>query len=136
MSPLFFEQLAPIKIPLIQRFYKQHYPSAKVKKDELVIIAREESTLCAVVRFRQIEHYQLLTGMVVDQTKRNQGVGHRLLAFVNNITSMIQYTVLLFEHLAEFYQHHHFCRQHPDHLPPAIKTLYSRYCRQGKKFSP
>ncbi|CAM3858160.1 N-acetylglutamate synthase [Vibrio aerogenes CECT 7868] len=137
MNQLLFEQLDPIKIPLIQRFYKQHYPSGKAKKDEQVIIAKDnQHQICAAVRFRHISNYQLLTGMTVATEKRQQGIGHQLLTFCEQRILHEQVYCFALAHLKDFYTTHHFRYQEPDTLPEAIRTLYFRYTRQGKVLIP
>ncbi|SHO58029.1 GNAT family N-acetyltransferase [Vibrio quintilis] len=137
MNQLLFEQLDPIKIPLIQRFYKQHYPAGKAKKDELVIIAKDsQHHICAAVRFRNISPYQLLTGMTVATEKRQQGVAHQLLTFCEQQILNEQVYCFALPYLEDFYRAHHFRSQKADELPGLVHTLYQRYTRQGKQLVP
>lgn len=76
-----FQQFAPIKLPLIKRFYKNHYPGSKPKSDEQVIVALKDREIVGVVRFRMIGQYRLLTGMAVEAQSRQQGIGKQLLDY-------------------------------------------------------
>ena len=81
MSAMQIEQLDPMKLPLVSRLYKSFYPSGKAKKDELTLVGYMENQMAAVVRFRTIEQYRLLTGMLVVPDFRGQGLGHELMCY-------------------------------------------------------
>lgn len=136
MVKLQFERLEPVKLPLLQRFYKQHYPSTKPKKTELIIIARREGQLCAAVRFRPIEHYQLLTGMAVDETMRSNGIGHQLLAYCQEQILDSRVYCFAFPWLKDFYQTHGFKTIDSENLPNSLKILLKRYQNGGKSLIP
>ncbi|MDP4491861.1 GNAT family N-acetyltransferase [Vibrio sp. AH4] len=131
-----FQQFDPIKLPLIKRFYKTHYPGTKPKSDESIVVALENTEIVAVVRFRRICTYRLLTGMAVKANLRQTGIGKQLLHYcrkeqLNHDTYCFAYT-----HLEHFYQQGDFVRIEPLALPPELNILYERYSRTGKDLIP
>ncbi len=131
-----FQQFAPIKLPLIKRFYKNHYPGSKPKSDEQVIVALKDHEIVGVVRFRMIGQYRLLTGMAVEAQSRQQGIGKQLLDYcqkqwLNPATFCFAYT-----HLEHFYQQGHFIQISPNTLPAELHLLFERYSRSGKDLIP
>ncbi|MDW6002115.1 GNAT family N-acetyltransferase [Vibrio mangrovi] len=137
MNHLSCEILDPLKLPLVQRFYKQHYPIAKAKRDEQICIAKLTNQLCAVVRFRHIgSTYRLLTGMAVSRELREQGIGHQLLSYCEENVLDQQVFCFAYRHLESFYHQHHFVTQSVHELPAEIKQLYLRYSHQGREILP
>ncbi|EKO3487517.1 GNAT family N-acetyltransferase [Vibrio fluvialis] len=136
MPTLQFEHIDPIKLPLIKRFYKQHYASTKPKSDELMIGAYREQGLCAVVRFRQIAQYRLLTGMAVDSNQRGCGIGLALLNYCGKHILQHNDYCFAYSHLAEFYRKAAFIPVKADALPAELQTLLNRYSSSGKDLIP
>jgi N-acetylglutamate synthase-like GNAT family acetyltransferase len=136
MVNLEFEKLDTLKLPLVQRFYKSHYPATKPKKNELVIVARRSGDICAVVRFRPIEQFQLLTGMVVNEQYRRQGIGHQLLNYCQQDMISNQVYCFAFTWLASFYQQHDFRTIDIEQLPNSLYILFQRYQNSGKSLVP
>ncbi len=133
MNQVKIEVLDPVKMPLVSRLYKAHYPSGKAKKDELTIVAYQNNTLVGVVRFRSIDKYRLLTGMLVVPECRAQGIGHQLMAYCQqNVLSEGDYC-FAYEHLESFYSQYGFEAVEGGELPNPLKVLYERYCNSGKK---
>lgn len=133
MSELKIEVLEPIKLPLVTRLYKAHYPSGKAKKDELTIVGYQRNQLVAVVRFRSLDRFRLLTGMLVVPECRDQGLGHQLMEFCQkNVLGEGDYC-FAYEHLESFYSQHGFEVVKMDELPNPLKVLFERYCNSGKK---
>ncbi|MEZ8107242.1 GNAT family N-acetyltransferase [Vibrio cortegadensis] len=136
MSEVKIEQLDPIKIPLIKKLYKDHYPSAKAKKSELIITISESNQLSGVVRFREIEHFRLLTGMLTIPKKRGMGLANKLMAHCkSNILTRSDYC-FAYNHLELFYQKHCFIRVEVDDMPNSVKCLFLRYVNSGKDLIP
>ncbi|ENM5895641.1 GNAT family N-acetyltransferase [Vibrio mimicus] len=131
-----FQQFDPIKLPLIKRFYKMHYPGTKPKSDEQIIVALEKTEIIAVVRFRAIGVHRLLTGMTVKEQNRQQGIGKQLLhhcqrEWLNHSTYCFAYA-----HLENFYQQSSFVRIETFELPSELSILFERYSRSGKDLIP
>ena len=133
MSVLTIETLDPIKLPLVARLYKQYYPSGKAKKDELTIVGYEQANMVAVVRFRNIEEYRLLTGMLVVPERREQGLGHQLMAHCREQVLTANDFCFAHQHLESFYAQHGFTTQQEQDLPNSLKQLFQRYSNSGKK---
>ncbi len=136
MPTLKFEHLDPIKLPLLKRFYKQHYSSTKPKSDELTIVAYENNAMKAVVRFRTIANYRLLTGMVVDESSRGKGIGLQLLRYCyDNILQKNDFC-FSYAHLQHFYEQAQFQKLETEALPGELKSLFIRYNQSGKNLIP
>ncbi|WP_159656101.1 GNAT family N-acetyltransferase [Vibrio atypicus] len=133
MSVLTIETLDPIKLPLVARLYKQYYPSGKAKKDELTIVGYEQANMVAVVRFRNIEEYRLLTGMLVVPEQREKGFGHQLMAHCREQILTANDYCFAYQHLESFYTQHGFITQQEQQLPNSLKQLFQRYSNSGKK---
>ncbi|WP_084715804.1 GNAT family N-acetyltransferase [Vibrio galatheae] len=121
------ETLDPIKLPLVSRLYKAYYPSGKAKKDELTITGSIENQLVAVVRFRTIEQYRLLTGMLVTPDHRGAGLGHQLMAHCTEQVLSEQDFCFAYAHLEAFYTQHGFKTIEVELLPNSLKGLFDRY---------
>ncbi|KHD23496.1 acyltransferase [Vibrio caribbeanicus] len=133
MSSLTIDVLDPIKLPLVARLYKQYYPSGKAKKDELTIVGYWEQQLAAVVRFRSIEQYRLLTGMLVVPDQREKGLGHQLMDYCQDkVLTGLDYC-FAYQHLESFYAQHGFVLIEESALPNALRQLFIRYSASGKK---
>lgn len=133
MTPLRIELLDPIKLPLVTRLYKAHYPSAKAKKNETTIVCYQYDALCGVVRFRPLDTFRLLTGMLVLPEYRGQGVAHQLMHYCQQHILGHQDYCFAYTHLAPFYAQHGFVSVSTEQLPPPLKELFERYCRSGKQ---
>ncbi|MFV0450126.1 MAG: GNAT family N-acetyltransferase [Vibrio sp.] len=136
MPTLKFEHLDPIKLPLLKRFYKQHYPGSKPKSDELSIVAYDETLIVAVVRFRPIANYRLLTGMVVSESNRGKGIGSELLRYCQQEVLSSNDFCFSYTHLQNFYQQANFKKIEVETLPSELRTLFVRYCQSGKDLIP
>lgn len=133
MEDISIEQLEPLKLPLVQKLYKQHYPSAKAKKDELIFVAYCHNELCAVVRFKKIDKWRLLTGMLVIPSYRGRGVAHLLIQKCNELILNNHDYCFAFEHLVPFYGQHGFSIVEHKDLPNPLGHLFERYCNSGKR---
>ncbi|USD65414.1 GNAT family N-acetyltransferase [Vibrio sp. SCSIO 43136] len=136
MTQLRFEQIEPIKLPLVKRFYKQHYPAGKAKSDELIIAAYSGPAMVAVVRFRHIEETRLLTGMVVDTKYRSQGIGAALMAYCQQQILRDQDYCFALEHLENFYCRFGFETTDTTNMPGCLQNLFKRYTQSGKSLKP
>lgn len=135
MSPLHIEVLDPIKLPLVARLYKSYYPSGKAKKDELILVGYIEQQITSVVRFRHIEEYRLLTGMLVVPDLREKGLGHQLMTHCEQLVLTQHDFCFAYQHLESFYAQHGFQTVEPQQLPNSLKNLFERYS-QTKRLIP
>lgn len=132
MPKLTFSQLEPIKLPIVARFYKEHYPAGKPKRDETIFLTYQENTLIGSVRFKSIDKHQLLTGMLIHPEYRQQGIGHQLMAFCAQSINLTGCYCFAFEHLVPFYSQHGFQILEPQELPLSLQGRFNRYCNSGK----
>ena len=132
MSTMQIEVLDPMKLPLVARLYKTYYPSGKAKKDELTIVGCLEGQMVSVVRFRSIEQYRLLTGMLVVPGQRDRGLGHQLMAHCTQKVMNTNDYCFAYLHLEQFYGQHGFMAIAVDELPNSLKGLFERYARTKK----
>ncbi|MFC5078998.1 hypothetical protein VTH8203_04683 [Vibrio thalassae] len=132
MDTLKFGLLDPIKLPIAKKLYKAHYPAGKPKSDERILTLSQNNSLCALVRFRTIEQYRLMTGMLVLPDSRQQGIGHYFMTQLqqNELTNN-DYCFAL-QHLQAFYGQHGFEVISQEALPNSLKQLFSRYIQSGK----
>ncbi|GLQ73178.1 GNAT family N-acetyltransferase [Vibrio penaeicida] len=135
MSELEVKKLDPTLLPLVKRFYKQYYPSAKPKSDELILGGYLNGTLVSTVRFRTIEDSRLLTGMLVAKEHQNKGLGHNLLVFCQDDILQEGDFCFAYEHLNNFYHSHGFRTVEIEDLPNGLRNLFIRYLRSGKKLN-
>ncbi len=136
MPTLKFEHLDPIKLPLLKRFYKLHYPGTKPKSDELTVVAYSQQSMVAVVRFRSVANYRLLTGMTVSCDSRGKGIGTELLNYCRHNILQKNDFCFSYAHLQNFYDQAHFRKIEVEALPSELKTLFIRYCQSGKDLIP
>lgn len=133
---LIIEVLNPIKLPLIKKLYKAHYPAGRAKKDELIITVCSEGSILALLRMKTIEASRLLTGMLVVPQARGTGVGKALLAHCEeNIFRPGDYC-FAFMHLESYYSLYGFKAIDSSALPNSLKMAYQRYVDSGKDLIP
>ncbi|WP_226971503.1 MULTISPECIES: GNAT family N-acetyltransferase [Vibrio] len=130
------ERLDPIKLPLVKKLYKAYYPGAKAKKEEHIVVAYKENQIVGLVRFKPIEEYLLLTGMLVVPAHREQGVGHTLLSYCQESILKNHCYCFAYRHLPPFYAQHGFKTIDVDAIPNSLKHRYLRYCESGKDLIP
>lgn len=132
MRQIHIKPLDPIKLPLVQKLYKAFYPSAKPKRDELILTAYLQSELAAVVRFRQIDQYRLMTGMLVIPKYRGQSVGEQLLSYCQQQVLNSRDFCFAYPYLESYYSKYGFVKHENEPLPAEINLLYERYTASGK----
>ncbi|CAM4320926.1 GNAT family N-acetyltransferase [Vibrio neonatus] len=132
MNSLTIKYLEPIRLPILKKLYKSHYPSAKIKGGEQILVAESNSSIVGVVRFRTIDKWQLLTGMMVIPEARQQGIASRLLQHCK--TDILNDSVYCFayQHLQAMYSAHGFRCIDLEVLPSTLQKLYLRYTQAGK----
>ncbi len=136
MSEVNFQQIESIKIPLIKPIYKAFYPSAKPKKNEQIIVGYKQQQIICVVRFRPIERYSLLTGMLVIPAYRQQGIANQLLTFCQAHHLSENSFCFAYQHLESLYKSVGFRVIEVEQLPNSLQQLFIRYTGSGKKLLP
>ncbi|GAL29274.1 predicted acyltransferase [Vibrio variabilis] len=132
MDTLNFGVLDPIKLPIAKKLYKAHYPAGKPKSDERILTLSRNQSLSALVRFRTIEQYRLMTGMLVLPEQRGAGLGHQLMTYLEQGELKDGDYCFALSHLESFYSQHGFETIDEDSLPNPLKQLFSRYIGGGK----
>lgn len=122
--------LDPQMMPLVKPIYKAHYPSARPNKSEVIVVAYLESKIIGLVRFKPLDPYFLLTGMLVIPEYRGLGIGHQLLAFCRQEILNQKYFCFSYQHLERFYGQHGFSSQAK--IPSFIQSRFEKYKAQGK----
>ena len=135
-SSLIIEVLNPIKLPLIKRLYKAHYPAGRAKRDELIITASIDNSIVALLRMKTVEKSRLLTGMLVVPKYRGTGVGEALLEHCTSKVFNYGDYCFAFSHLENYYAQHGFKTIESTELPNSLKMAYLRYVESGKDFIP
>lgn len=128
--------LEAIKYPLVQKLYKSHYSSGRVKSDERVIAAYHSHEMIGVLRLKSVGEHRLLTGMVVVPTYRKQKIGSVMLQYCKHNELQATDYCFSYVHLESFYQQHGFKTLDALQLPEQLLTLFSTYCRSGKALVP
>ncbi|CDU07754.1 putative Acyl-CoA N-acyltransferase [Vibrio coralliirubri] len=136
MNNVIITQLDPVKVPLVKRFYKEHYPTGKANKSELIYSLLLDNELCGVVRFRTIENNRLLTGMAISKQHRGQQLGSQLMGYCAQHTLTEDDYCFAYAHLTNFYARHKFVQVDPKDLPNGLRVLYERYSNSGKDLIP
>lgn len=136
MNNVIITQLDPVKVPLVKRFYKEHYPTGKANKSELIYSLLLDDELCGVVRFRAIEDSRLLTGMAISKQYRGKQLGSQLMEYCAKHTLTENDYCFAYAHLTSFYGRHQFVQVDPKQLPNALRVLYERYSNSGKDLIP
>ena len=132
MMPLTYHVLTSIRFPLVNRFYKNHYPSGKAKRDEIIWIGESSQALICAVRFQCYADYQLMTGMAVHSEHRNQGIASALLKATQSQLKERSCYCFAFSHLSAFYQTHGFKIIDTQELPSDLRPRFERYNQHGK----
>lgn len=136
MSELIFQELEPIRLPLIKPIYKAFYPSAKPKKTETIIVGYLEHEIIAIVRFRPIDNANLLTGMLVIPKYRLSGVAKKLLQFCQSEYLTDSCYCFAYAHLKSLYLDAGFKVRKIEDLPDSLQQLFCRYTSNGKNLLP
>lgn len=125
-----FSWLQAIENPLVKPFYKQFMPHARVNRSEKIAVLRLNNTIVACARLRPIEEFELLTGMLVHPDLRGQGIGHQLLAGMQERLTEGRTFTFAFSHLADFYARHGFAVT--GRAPDEILQRFQAYQAQGR----
>ncbi|KLV04991.1 GNAT family N-acetyltransferase [Photobacterium ganghwense] len=132
MNKLRFHPIEPLRFPLINRLYKQHYPAGKAKKDEVIWIGEDNSAIHCCVRFKQFDGFQLMTGMLVIPDARGQKQGQQLLVAAQSQLEQAPCFCFAFSYLVDFYQATGFVPVPESELPESLQSRLTRYRLSGK----
>ncbi len=125
------EQLSPVQLPLVNKFYQQQRARSKAKGNERVYVTRRKLQIIAAARLADISACCFLTGVQVDNHYQRQGVAKTLLtAMLNDLTESC-YT-FPYQHLTGFYQQLGFVELAQQELPLPLQQRFVRYRGQGR----
>lgn len=133
MSQLHYNQLNPIRLPIVNKLYKELYPAGKAKRDEIIWVGESKQGIICCVRFKQIGDIQLLTGMLVKLEYRNQKIASQLLQQVKKQIEKAPCYCFAFQELEKLYQQAGFITLASQQLPNDLRQRFERYCNSGKK---
>ncbi|WP_407331915.1 GNAT family N-acetyltransferase [Enterovibrio sp. 27052020O] len=136
MADYRFLPLDNLRFPLIARFYKDHYPAGKPKKDEIIWTMEREKRLAGSVRFRQFEQFQLLTGMLIAPDLRGKKLGAAFLRAIEEQISSKDCYCLAYRYLTPLYEEAGFVLIDSNELPEELQGRYASYCNSGKDLIP
>ncbi|MBA2311285.1 MAG: GNAT family N-acetyltransferase [Actinobacteria bacterium] len=106
----------------IEAFLEANWQASAM--DEGQFFFARDGGVVGCVRFIEIEPQILIVeDMVVDESRRGQGIGRELLETVMNSKGGTLY-LRCFEDLAPYYERFGFSRQEPPNLPPAATALW------------
>ncbi|PSU45526.1 GNAT family N-acetyltransferase [Photobacterium frigidiphilum] len=132
MTKLRFHHLEPLRFPLVNRLYKSYYPAGKAKKDEIIWVGDNEKGIICVVRFKQFENIQLLTGMLVHPEFREQGIAKDLLVATKTQINYKPCYCFAFRELIPLYSNANFHLVDKTELPEILSNRLIRYISSGK----
>ncbi|WED21718.1 GNAT family N-acetyltransferase [Vibrio sp. JC009] len=136
MTKTRIEKLDSIKLPLVQKLYKSHYPSGKAKSNELIYVSYTENQMSGLFRLRNIDKWRLFTGMLVIPQYRRQGIAHQLMRYYQEQVIAANDYCFAYQHLEKFYAQHSFQTISAEELPAQLRTLFERYSNSGKSLIP
>jgi predicted N-acetyltransferase YhbS len=132
------ERVEALRLPLVNRFYKQCRYSAKAGRGEVVYVATAGGNIVAAVRLTPVrqtpgqEGYYFLRSMCVAPEMRGQGIGRQLLLGMQSFLDSIDCYCYPFSHLLDFYAAAGFCHIDDDKAEHWMREPFLRYCRQGR----
>lgn len=124
-------KLDKVYLPLIKKFYKDHYSGSKPKSSDLSFGLYQEDKLIGVIRFKPINQNYLLLGMAIHSNYRRRGFGGILLALSLHEMSDKPCFCFALSHLTSFYGSH-FDLLESANLPDELSQLFNRYSDSGK----
>ncbi|MEZ8144678.1 GNAT family N-acetyltransferase [Enterovibrio norvegicus FF-33] len=136
MADYRFFPLDTLRFPIVARFYKDHYPAGKPKKDEVIWTMEREKRLAGAVRFRQFNEFQLLTGMLIDPEFRGEKLGATFLKSIQEQTQSKICYCLAYRYLVSLYEGAGFYIIDDHALPDELQGRYASYCNSGKDLVP
>ena len=136
MSQVHYQPLNLIRLPIVNKLYKDFYPAGKAKRDEILWVGESPQGIVCCVRFKSIGELQLLTGMLVKPDFRGQKMATHLLRHAMPQIKQKPCYCFAFKELEMLYQRAGFFTLHPQQLPHDLQQRFERYYNSGKKLIP
>ncbi|MCV6614149.1 MAG: GNAT family N-acetyltransferase [Cellvibrionaceae bacterium] len=132
-----FCELAALQLPLLNRFYKHCRYPAKGGRGDRCFCLRQNGGIVAAVKLspQTIDglDYWFLRAMVVEPTKRGEGLGSALLQGLLPVLAERPCYCYPFNHLEGFYAQAGYARMDPAILPQRLQQGLARLQQQGRK---
>ncbi|AWB66818.1 N-acetyltransferase [Saccharobesus litoralis] len=130
--------LEPVKLPLVNKFYRANNGRGSAIKSDLIWVARKHNDIVGTLRFSAQQDAWLLTGVLVSELYQGQGIGTHLLgSALNKLDQFGAKPVYTFpyQHLVPWYQKLGFCCVEVENLPSLLLAKLTAYRRQGRNIS-
>lgn len=118
------ERLAPIKTPLVNKFYNKHGARGRATKQDAVWVVYAEREIIAACRIQNRDGWLFLSTLFVDAAWRGQGAAKKLLSVLVQQHKDVIYT-FAYKSLVDFYGSIGF--NYVLTLPLPISTLFKVY---------
>lgn len=105
---------------------------AQAPKGDLIYTATLNTKLVAALRLHPVNNCYLLRSMCVGAELRHQGIGSKLLSYLQNQLNSIECYCFPYSHLQKFYLQGGFVLVSTDNAPQAITDKFNRYLSNGK----
>ncbi len=132
MSDIRFQLVQPEKLSLVKRFYKHAKYSAKTDRGDVTIVGLEGEVLVCAVRLQPKPWGFFLRAMVVNPSRRGQGIGASLLSWVVQWLQGRYCYCYALSHLEGFYSQGGFCPSDIDSVNAEIASHFIRLTEQGR----
>ncbi len=125
---LLCEHLAPIRLPLVNKFYAAEGARGRANRAERVYVARLDGEIVAACRVQRIAGHDFLTGVYVAARWRGRSVARNLLGYVcaEQASSLYSFP---YRYLLSFYRSLGFS---PCTLPEELASRFRAYAEQGR----
>lgn len=125
------ELLAPLQLPLVNKFYKQNRARGKAKGNETVWVVKYCGSIIAAARIADISGHDFLTGVQVAQEFQRQGIAGKLIGEMLKGRQKPVYT-FPYQYLVSMYKRLGFELCTPEELPKPLQQRFERYQAQGR----
>ena len=127
------EELSPLQLPLVNRFFKANGHKGKARSNERVMVLKEDGGIVAALRACPTSQGYLLRSVWVDTQRRGEGVGSQLLNWALPVLNSDCWCYL-YNHLMGFYEKSGFVVVEPEQVPEDIAKPYLNYRSKGQSF--
>ena len=128
------EELAPIRFPLVNRFFKNNKHKGKAKGNERVFVLKnDQGDILAALRACPKSQGYLLRSVQVDQQHYRQGLGALLVKETARLLQPEPCWCYPLSHLRSFYESCGFQVSDTKQVKDDIRIPFLRYIQQRKK---
>lgn len=131
MSEIIYQQLDPIMVPLVNKFYQTCGVRGRAIRQDNVVVAKVNGTIVGAARLTQKEGNCLLVGVYSAPDFRNLGIAAALIKKLLNNSQEPIFT-FAYKHLVPWYMRMMFTPMPP---PENLKPYFDAYLKQGRKLT-